>query len=355
MNLILFRREEIKSSARTGGNEDDDRDQVDDIDDHDSHDDDTDPASTTGTRKRRRPEGPQLAQQYKESKSGGVYNYLVRLRTDVIDIKKDSRIVHLKKHLKKMNVGDTFKVGILNGQQGHAMIIREKMESPDEFEEFSSFMFNFDPMKATTSSLSPLLLLSSSSSDPNSENQASNTGTTETEIGVTLLLSMPFPKRMKALWSQISSFGCVRRVCIVRGQLSDPDYIHSSAIKPQIYEPLILEGLAQGCHTRSVDVDVSSVNNVLDHQILDRVGVGNDNNGGNNNDLKLILDCGFEEDETTIENDGVSGSDGGGGETNARPVGLLNVLLTKARNSNIVIAIGSERGWTEDEARLFSR
>ena len=330
MNLILFRREEIKSSVRTGGNDDD------------------------GARKRRRQEGPQQAQQYQESKSGGVYSYFVRLNTDVVDTKKDPRIVHLTKHLKKTNVGDTFKVGVLNGLDGHAMIIREKMESPDEFEDFSSFMFNFDPMKPTTSPLSPSIS-SSSSSDPNSQNQASNTGTAKSEIGVTVLLSMPFPKRMKALWSQISSFGCVRRVCIVRGQLSDPNYIHSSAIKPQTYEPLILEGLSQGCHTRSVDVDVSSVKNVLDHQILDRLGVGQDNNDGTSNDLKLILDCGVEEDETTIENDGVSVGDGDGGETNAGPVGLLNVLLTKTQNSNIVIAIGSERGWTEDEARLFSR
>jgi hypothetical protein len=93
-----------------------------------------------------------------------------------------------------------------------------------------------------------------------------------------------------------------------------------------------------------------------------------------NNDLRLVLDCGIEplNDETGdcgFEDD--EKKEFGNCGASSIPIGLLQALSRRRDILNssqfddqsvrvddcdgIVVAIGSERGWTEDEARLFSR
>ena len=229
---------------------------------------------------------------------------------------KDPRTKHIFDHLKKYD-GDTVTAGIISGRQGSAIV---RYYVGDGCQRRLDFEFD-----------TSVVIDHSSSKCVNHE--------------IVLVLSMPFPKRLKNLWPQISSMG-VARVCVVRGSLSDSSFAQSSSITPKVYRPLIEEGMSQGCHTKEVTVDIE-VEDVLSRAVLDKLGLTMSGSTSSQlpcttSDIKIVLDCGDEASSPPLPLHRVVMKN------------ISDVATTTLESSNcVVLAIGSERGWTEDEARLF--
>ena len=174
---------------------------------------------------------------------------------------------------------------------------------------------------------------------------------------LTLILALPFPKRLKALWPVIASMG-VTHVIVVRGQLSDPEHGLSTALQPKVYEPLLLEGQSQGVHTRTIRVDIC-----VDQDIVSRGRhsleslIQDECSSACAGCAKVFLDCG---DEHAVP-------------PPVRDVVLQQLLRRDSSNSSsqrsipnnddechstsnvysAVLAVGPERGWTQAESDWF--
>ncbi len=222
---------------------------------------------------------------------------------------KDPRTKHIFGHLRKVD-GDCVTIGIIAGGQGKAIVRTSGGDG-----KWLEIVVEGDV----------------SESIPNQDKDG--------ESGeIVLLLSLPFPKRLKALFPQITSMG-VTRICIIRGALSDPSYCKTSAIAPEVYRPLVEEGMSQGCHTKEVAVDVE-VDEVVSQSVLEKLGLYKSaEEWSSNGEAAVFLDCGDE----TIE------------PPPCRKVIIeqLSQIPDATNRKYVVIAIGSERGWTESEAKLF--
>ena len=219
---------------------------------------------------------------------------------------KDPRTKHIFGHLRKVD-GDSVTIGIVAGGRGKAIV---RTGSGD------AKWLEIDGGASES-------LLSEDKGGESSE--------------IFLVLSLPFPKRLKALWPQITSMG-VTRICIIRGALSDPNYCKTSAIAPEVYRPLVEEGMSQGCHTKEVVVDVE-VDEVVSQIVLEKLGLCKSvEEWSSNGEAPVFLDCGDE----TVE-----------------PPPCRTVIIDQlsqvpgTSRKRVIIAIGSERGWTESEAKLF--
>ncbi len=215
---------------------------------------------------------------------------------------KDHRTKHIFGHLRKVD-GDSVTIGIIGGGQGKA-ILRISDGNRLEFDQDSP------------------LLKDSKDIDDNE---------------LVLVLSLPFPKRLKALWPQITSMG-VSHIIIVRGALSDANYCNSSSILPEVYRPLVEEGMSQGCHTKQVTVEVE-VREVVSRSVFEKLALfRTPEEWSKHGEAAIFLDCGDE----TME-----------------PPPCRQVIVDKLsrlpteRRKRVILAIGSERGWTEGEAKLF--
>ena len=204
--------------------------------------------------------------------------------------------------------GDSVTIGIISGGRGKATVRTGNVDG--KWLEFDN--------SSTTSLL---------------KEEQDDSGSNE----IALVLSLPFPKRLKTLWPQISSMG-VTRIYIIRGALSDPNYCKTSAITPEVYRPLIEEGMSQGCHTKEVIVDVE-VGEAVSRVVLEKLGLFKTaEEWSSNSEAAVFLDCGDE---------------------NIEPLPCREVIVDKfsqrpdGTSKRVFLAIGSERGWTESEAKLF--
>mmetsp|Transcript_14933 Transcript_14933/g.30773 ORF Transcript_14933/g.30773 Transcript_14933/m.30773 type:complete len:297 (-) Transcript_14933:527-1417(-) len=219
---------------------------------------------------------------------------------------KDPRTKHIFGHLRKSD-GDSVTIGIISGRRGKAVVRTEGGDGKRlEFGSENGWS----------------LLVDGGECDDSRKDE------------IVLVVSLPFPKRLKALWAQITSMG-VTRICIIRGALSDANYCKSSVLTPEVYRPLVEEGMSQGCHLREVAVDVE-VGQVVTRAILEKLGLV-----GSSSDetVAIFLDCGDENMEPLP----------------CRKVIASNISAAAATRTRkrVVLAIGSERGWTDDEAKLF--
>ncbi|KAL7516378.1 hypothetical protein ACHAWX_001400 [Stephanocyclus meneghinianus] len=212
--------------------------------------------------------------------------------------KNDDRAIHILNHLHKKS-GDAVTIGIFGGRKGEA-----------------SLQLNDDGSVR-------LILLDA----------------TFVELPIvpeiTVILAMPFPARLKALWPVLSSFHAVTRVIIIKGQLSDQEFCQTSALQPKVYEALIEKGMSQGVRTRPVRVDICLDECPLSKQLLQGLGLLNDDPCQQDDVARLFLDCG---DETMTP-------------PPAREVVLKHCTRNSAPKS--IIAFGPERGWTDEEASIF--
>eukprot|EP00571_Detonula_confervacea_P004738 CAMPEP_0172313054 /NCGR_PEP_ID=MMETSP1058-20130122/19230_1 /TAXON_ID=83371 /ORGANISM="Detonula confervacea, Strain CCMP 353" /LENGTH=300 /DNA_ID=CAMNT_0013026641 /DNA_START=136 /DNA_END=1038 /DNA_ORIENTATION=- len=153
---------------------------------------------------------------------------------------------------------------------------------------------------------------------------------------ITLVLAVPFPARMKYLWPVIASFAAVTRVVIVRGKLSNPEFCETKALKPSAYEQMIEKGMSQGGRTRPVKVDICLEDETISRHLLERLGlVCNTNN--TDGTARIFLDCGDEY---------------------ATPPPARDIVLEQCGKENdkipsAIVAVGPERGWTDEEAKIF--
>ena len=72
---------------------------------------------------------------------------------------------------------------------------------------------------------------------------------------IKILIGMPYPRVVKALWSVLASFG-VDEIIYGRAELTEADFLETSALTPKVYEPLLREGLSQGMDTRQPKVTI---------------------------------------------------------------------------------------------------
>jgi 16S rRNA U1498 N3-methylase RsmE len=236
-------------------------------------------------------------------------------------LEKDPRTIHIFGHLRKVD-GDSVTIGIISGRRGKAIVRTDGGDGKRlEFEQGVAAISLWNDDK---------------SGDSNGG------GSNQTQYEIVLVLSLPFPRRLKVLWAQIASMG-VTRICIIRGALSDPNYCKTSAIAPEVYRPLVEEGMSQGCHTKEVTVEVD-VGEPVSRAALEKLGLAKTTTtteSWSDDDVAIFLDCGDEAVEPPPCRQVIVDKLSGGG---------LDRDGTKKR---VVLAIGSERGWTESEAKLF--
>ena len=210
--------------------------------------------------------------------------------------KSDERAIHILKHLRKQS-DDQVSVGIIDGEKGKASL----------------------QLKDRSISLN---LLDSSFVEPDDGPE------------ITVVLALPFPARLKALWPVLASFCAVTRVVVVKGHLSNEEFCESSALQPKVYETLIEKGMSQGVRTRPVQVDIC-IDECVSKQLLQQLGLLKDDYSSIDNIARLFLDCG---DENSI------------------PPPARSVVLRYCKQCSIpkaIIAFGPERGWTDKEANIF--
>ncbi|NQU41479.1 MAG: 16S rRNA (uracil(1498)-N(3))-methyltransferase [Lentisphaerae bacterium] len=118
----------------------------------------------------------------------------------------------------KPAVGDTVRIGILNGAPGHGKLIAV---APNHVELVCQFEAGEPPVPA-----------------------------------VDLLLAMPRPKVMKRLWAPLSSMG-LGRIIITNAARVERNYFDTHWLDPAHYEPRLIEGLQQAGMTRLPDVTVA--------------------------------------------------------------------------------------------------
>lgn len=217
---------------------------------------------------------------------------------------KDERAKHIANHLNKKS-GETVSIGIIGGHKGKAIVQHQ----------------NGGGIRL--------------------EIQVDTLFATPDEPEITLILAVPFPMRIKALWPVISSFSAVTRVVIVKGQLSNPEFNATKNLLPEVYTSLIEKGMMQGGRTRQVKVDVCvSDDDTVSKELLDKLGLlcKSDDNNVYDGIARVFLDCG---DETTMP-------------TPARDVVIEHCgRIASTAPPSAIIAVGPERGWTAEEAALF--
>ena len=129
----------------------------------------------------------------------------------------DERARHIATVLKSA-VGDTIRVGLLNGPLGHAEVMAlstKRVELAGHFDE------------------------------------------TEPPLpSVDLLLAMPRPKVMKRLWAPLASMG-LGRIIITNAARVERNYFDTHWLDPVHYEPRLVEGLQQAGRTRLPHVTVA--------------------------------------------------------------------------------------------------
>ena len=72
---------------------------------------------------------------------------------------------------------------------------------------------------------------------------------------VDLLLALPRPKCLRRLWPQLGALG-PGRVYLTAAEKVEKDYWGSTFLRPEVYRPLLLEGLAQAGDTRLPEIEI---------------------------------------------------------------------------------------------------
>lgn len=258
-------------------------------------------------------------------------------RSVVLD-QADTRAKHILSHLRKRS-GDEVSVGIVGGRKGQAMVRLPSPSSSLQVDRPDNEDDNAINKVAKNASLTLELSFDGTTSAPASPN-------------ITLVLAIPQPKRLRALWSVIASMG-VTRIVLIRAQLSPfGEHCKSSRFVESTYRPLIEEGMAQGAHVRHVEVNVD-VDNVVSRETLESLGLVH-LSANKPRVAKVFLDCGDESEmvvppardvvmkSCTAAATSCSGNDAERENNNAT-----------LHPPSAVLAVGPERGWTDSEASLF--
>jgi len=146
---------------------------------------------------------------------------------------KDPRSVHIRKRLRKSK-GDRVRIGILQDHE------EDHQNNGGPIGE--AVLLN-DPTTSTNASPIRLQVLPDTLRPPPSRPR------------LRLLLGIPYPKVIQQLWAVLTSF-MVEEIVYCPSTLTDLEYLKSSSLTPAKYLPLIREGLAQAEDTQAPKVFV---------------------------------------------------------------------------------------------------
>lgn len=88
---------------------------------------------------------------------------------------------------------------------------------------------------------------------------------------VDLLLALPRPKVMKRLWAQLAALG-VGRIILTNAERVERPYFDTHVLDPDVYRPLLIEGLQQARDTRVPLVSIHRKFRVLVEDNLNGMG-----------------------------------------------------------------------------------
>ena len=277
----------------------------------------------------------------------------------------DERTKHLLHHLHKQN-GDSVSVGFIDSYGGWKCkaviqyycptipipILTNKTNNNTNNDDDTN-----DTNNNTTHGRMGVRLLVPTSMEPSIAIKQSHSSNIPQ---ITIVLAVPFPSRLKYLWPVMASFISVTRIIIVQSTLSNREFIQSKALHPTVYQPLIEKGMSQGGRTRPIQVDICVGDTDYEYEtisksLLERLGLvssSSDDTATNHNIARIFLDCGDENEDISPP-------------PPAREVVLnqccretTTTIATPSTSStapSAIIAIGPERGWTDNEANVFVR
>lgn len=135
---------------------------------------------------------------------------------------------------------------------------------------------------------------------------------------IDLLLALPRPKVLRRLWAQIAALG-VRRIMLTNAERVERNYFDTHFLAPEIYQPLLLEGLQQARDTHMPRVSVHRQFRVLVEDVLDQE---------TGEAQRLVAD----------------------------PAASSSVaqVVAAASNQRILLAVGPEGGWNAFELALLA-
>jgi RsmE family RNA methyltransferase len=136
---------------------------------------------------------------------------------------------------------------------------------------------------------------------------------------VDLLLALPRPKVMKRLWAQLAALG-VGHLVLTNAERVERNYFDTHILRPEVYRPLLVEGLQQARDTRLPVVSIHRRLRVLIEDDLDAIA---------GDALRAVAD----------------------------PAATARVgeVIRARRASRVLAAVGPEGGWSEFERRLLAR
>lgn len=136
---------------------------------------------------------------------------------------------------------------------------------------------------------------------------------------VDLLLALPRPKVMRRLWAQLAALG-VGRIFLTNAWKVEKMYFDSHTLRPEVFRPLLIEGLQQAGDTRLPEVRIFKQFKVLIEDELPVLFPGG---------LRLL----------------------------ARPAAVKTVhaAASDTRPDRVLLAVGPEGGWIPYEEELLER
>ncbi len=208
--------------------------------------------------------------------------------------KGDERFLHIKKIL-KLKVGDNFKAGIINGSIGQAEILSFSDEE---------LTFSFEERKK------PLPLPK-----------------------IRLILGFPRPIQLKRILRDIASLGCAE-IFLCGTELGEASYLKSGLAEKEQIRKYLLDGISQAGQSLlpkfslypSIEKALKEISSRQDEQ--EKQDTQNSQNKLKTK--KILLDI----------------------DKSSEP---LSKFKLKNEDEELILAIGSERGWTDKERRLFEQ
>jgi 16S rRNA U1498 N3-methylase RsmE len=259
----------------------------------------------------------------------------------------DVRTLHIVRHLKKQT-GDRIRIGLYpHGPLGEAIvtILSSAPLSPAHNNKHNSTQttvkLTIDP---TTLQYNNPSISSSSCLLPSQQQQQRP----QPLPMIRVLIGIPYPKVIKALWSVLATFG-VQHIVYIRADWTDINYCDTSALTPAVYAPLLREGIAQGCCTTHPPLVTVLPKSMTVRQLLSNTAttVGDDNDHPfsfsewTKNCCKIVLDIpDMEHDDEVVL---------------GKSIRQCYLQQQSMKKEGIVLAIGPERGWTHTEAVAFRK
>lgn len=133
---------------------------------------------------------------------------------------------------------------------------------------------------------------------------------------VDLLLALPRPKVLRRLWPQLAALG-VRRILLTNAERVERNYFDTHLLAPDVYRPLLIEGLQQARDTRLPEVSLHRRLKVLVEDDLDAVA---------QTAVRLV----------------------------AHPGAPLRIAdAVRSADERVLLAVGPEGGWSEFERAML--